>query len=183
MTAGRAILREQGRDKLSLRAVAARVGVSQAAPYSHFADKKALLRAICASGFRELADTLEACRSSDQDPSSQILDFGTAYVDFALNNPEIYRLMISTLDPVPKRAESSRDQLIEEATRPYALLNQAFRELVPDTKRADTLTIGAWSMVHGLASLIGEGLVDLPPGGHREVLRALTGSPSTEQLK
>lgn len=178
VTAGRDILRDEGPNKLSLRAVAARAGVSQSAPYSHFASKKDLLRAISASGFRELADAMEATQDGARSPREQILEYGAAYVDFALQNPAVYRLMISTLDPFPQTATTppsgaDRNTLVMEATKPYILLNGAFRQVVRNPDRAETLSIGAWSMVHGLASLASEGLVEQPPGGHRAILRAL----------
>ena len=173
--AGRALLTEQGIDRLSLRGVAARVGVSQTAPYSHFADKKALLRAISASGFQDLADRLDALRSETTCPRERIIGYGATYVDFALEHPDLYRLMISSLGPLERDAATgdSRDALLSQATRPFALLREAFHELEPDPARAENLSLGAWSMVHGLASLMGEQLITSPPGGARDVLSAL----------
>jgi AcrR family transcriptional regulator len=48
------ILRTDGLEALTLRAVARAAGVSQTAPYRHFADRRALMGAIAADGFREL---------------------------------------------------------------------------------------------------------------------------------
>ena len=58
-------IREQGADKLSLRALARQVGVSQAAPYRHFEDKVALLSALASDGFQRLANEIglhECCQ-------------------------------------------------------------------------------------------------------------------------
>src|SRR5258706_536372 len=49
------LLEESGETALSLRAVARRAGVSPAAPYRHYADREALVSAIAAVGYRELA--------------------------------------------------------------------------------------------------------------------------------
>ena len=53
-------LETEGLEGVSLRKVAESVGVSKSAPYRHFADKRELLVAIAADGFRLLAETLES---------------------------------------------------------------------------------------------------------------------------
>src|SRR6185437_16137973 len=66
IAAARAILEEDGLPALSLRAVARRAGVSQAAPYHHFPDKDALLAALGAEGFdaldRAMRERMEGLR-------------------------------------------------------------------------------------------------------------------------
>ena len=52
---GRKMFEENGASELSLRALARRVGVSEAAPSKHFQGKEELLAAIASNGFRELA--------------------------------------------------------------------------------------------------------------------------------
>lgn len=184
--AGLELLREDGLDGLSLRTVAQRVGVSRSAPYAHFADKRALLRAISASGFRDLANAMEALNIGDQRPRDLIISYGEAYVQFALDNPNLYRLMISSLEPKPDAAVSddTRGDLVIEATRPFALLSEEFSRMVKDAARAEILSQGAWSAVHGLASLMGEKLFTPPEGGAGEILRTLmetqTRSPSSK---
>ncbi|MGR3711945.1 MAG: TetR/AcrR family transcriptional regulator [Shimia sp.] len=173
--AGRDALQDEGIDKLSLRSVAARVGVSRTAPYAHFSDKNTLLRAICASGFAELSDAMQTCANDDLHPREQIIAFGEAYVQFALDHPNLYRLMISTLAP-ESDAEGEMvegDSLRLEATRPFALLQAQFSRMVKDPTHAETLSQGAWSVVHGMASLLGEGLITAPAGGAGEILRTL----------
>lgn len=58
--AGREVLAERGVDALTLREVARRVKVSQAAPYHHFADKADLVSAIAQQGFEDFAGALRA---------------------------------------------------------------------------------------------------------------------------
>lgn len=63
-TAVRLVQRE-GIEALSLRSVARLAGVSAAAPYRHFADKRALLAAVAEEGFRLLASALrDAARAA-----------------------------------------------------------------------------------------------------------------------
>ncbi|TCK99265.1 TetR family transcriptional regulator [Shimia isoporae] len=172
VAAGTAFLREQGAEKLSLRAVAERVGVSRTAPYAHFPDKRSLLLAISAGGFRQLAEAMESRRTPDQSPREQVLLFGAAYVQFALDNANLYRLMLSTMTPgADEAAEVFHSELKREATKPYAILKAEFERMVSDPSRAEALSQGAWGMVHGLASLVGEELIVPPEDGVEGILR------------
>src|ERR1700738_3378341 len=58
------LLEQGGATELSLRAVARHAGVSAAAPYRHYADRNALLSAVSAMGYRELAAHLVAAHPS-----------------------------------------------------------------------------------------------------------------------
>ena len=55
--AANTILLRDGADALSLRAIAAEVGVSHMAPYAHFKNKKELISSIAEAGFVQMADT------------------------------------------------------------------------------------------------------------------------------
>src|SRR5437016_7879863 len=77
-------LEKQGITALSLREAARRVGVSHNAPYRHFADRETLLAALAAQGFDELAAAVAS------GPPARM---GEAYVSFALEHPQRFRLM------------------------------------------------------------------------------------------
>src|SRR2546423_10801996 len=81
--AGR-VLEQKGIGALSLRDAARRAGVSHNAPYRHFADREALLGALAAEGFALLAKRLRGQRGPE---------LGMAYVRFALEHPQRFRLM------------------------------------------------------------------------------------------
>src|ERR1700758_4951023 len=77
LAAARAELAEHGHAGISLRAIARRAGVSHAAPKYYFSDRAALLTAVAAQGFAELADSLR------QVPPA-LSALGHAYIAFAL---------------------------------------------------------------------------------------------------
>ncbi len=181
ITAGREILLEKGTDGLSLRAVAARVSVSQTAPYSHFSNKKELLLAISASGFTELADSMIASATKKIDAHDTFLNYGVAYIEFAIKNPDIYRLMFTRIDPKVRSDRRNEitpqtDILNKEASRAYKVLFDNCEIRSNCTKQATTIAHGAWGLVHGLASLITEGLIKAPETGRHEYLRELISS-------
>src|ERR1700756_75247 len=76
------LLEENGASALSVRAVARRAGVSPGAPYRHYADRDALISAVAAVGYRELADRLAAAHPSPSSPGG-LGDVAVAYVQFA----------------------------------------------------------------------------------------------------
>lgn len=79
---------------LSLRSVAKAAGVSEAAPYHHFADKRALEAAVMAEGYRQLAAMLEASAAQAAGGGPDGLNaMLRAYVAFALSQPNLFRLM------------------------------------------------------------------------------------------
>ncbi|TLF77442.1 TetR/AcrR family transcriptional regulator [Nocardia cyriacigeorgica] len=144
------LLEENG--ELSLRAAARRAGVSTAAPYRHFADREALVSAVAAVGYRELAAALAAANPAPK-TAEDFSDIAIAYVRFALARPGLFRAMFSEpCDPAsPERAAATA--AIHEYVR--AIVRQAF----PDADE-EALATAMWSMVHGLAFLFLHGKFD-----------------------
>src|ERR1700687_2992314 len=77
------LLEESGETALSLRAVARCAGVSPAAPYRHYADREALVSAIAAVGYRELAERLAAAHPSPS-TTEELPRVAGGYVEVAL---------------------------------------------------------------------------------------------------
>src|SRR6202451_4822069 len=69
--AAREILESQGYEALTLRAAARCVGVSQAAPYNHFADKVAFLAGVAAQGFSEFAAAMRQEMDAEVEPQAR----------------------------------------------------------------------------------------------------------------
>ncbi|MFC6937680.1 TetR/AcrR family transcriptional regulator [Actinomadura yumaensis] len=94
LQAARELLEEDGSAALSLRAVARRAGVSATAPYRHYADRDALVSAVAAQGYRELAEHLAAAHPSPESPED-LAAVAVAYVRFALDHPALFRVMFA----------------------------------------------------------------------------------------
>lgn len=139
------ILEEQGVAALSLREAARRAGVSHNAPYRHFTDRDALLAALAADGFAQLGATLDAAGAGG--PHAR----GEAYVRFALEHPQRFRLMFGG---VPRL--DAHPALREAAARTYRGLVDAFETLV-GREGAAMAAAAAWSLTHGLAQLLLDG--------------------------
>jgi AcrR family transcriptional regulator len=146
------LLEESGEAELSLRAVARRAGVSPAAPYRHYADREALVSAVAAVGYRELAERLAAAHPSPSTPE-QLASVAIAYVQFALERPALFRIMFG--EPC------DRDN--DERVAATAAVSQYVRAIVERTfpqADAEALATAVWALVHGLAFLHLDGKLD-----------------------
>lgn len=158
--AGMDILAREGVSGLSLRKVAKQAGVSHTAPYSHFADKQALIAAISTEGFKQLYAQLGAVFSSyKNDPANLLIETGWAYVQFALNEPDLFKLVFSSV-------------LEKEKDYPdfVTVSKQGFRQLVELVEicqqagilkpgPADLAAVSVWGAVYGLIMLVLEGQI------------------------
>lgn len=143
------ILEKEGVEALSLREAARRAGVSHNAPYRHFPDRESLLAALAAEGYAALG---EAQREAAE--SGGLRAMGEAYVRFALDDPQRFRLMFGGQLRIAANA-----RLRDVAMRAFEGLSGALAARVPEARGAGDASIAAWALVHGLAHLLLEGRI------------------------
>lgn len=137
-------------EAVSLRAVAERVGVSAPAIYLHFADKAALMDAVCGEVFEALHAAMRTASEEASDPLAALREQGRAYVRFALANPEHYRIVMM-------RAPGDFDADEEIATGAFGYLLASVTACTElGVLEGDPVDIGLrlWSAAHGIASLL-----------------------------
>jgi len=169
LDAALALVTEHGPAALSLREVARRAGVSHAAPTHHFRNKAGLLTAIAADGYRRLAEALARAGAGPREGATPFREQGVAYVVFATEHPAHFAVMRAPylLDVDDAELASARDSAGEQLRAGAATLGGNGAAATP---------LAAWSLVHGLASLLLEGNIRLAPGDDVESLaRAVTG--------
>ena len=138
------LLEKEGLDGLTLRALARRIGVSHNAPYRHFPDRETLLAALAAEGYAMLGEAQREAAAT-----SGLRGMGEAYVRFALDHPQRFRLMFGGAVQIARHA-----RLSEIATQTYEGLSGALAARVPEAQGARDSSIAAWALVHGLAQLL-----------------------------
>lgn len=154
LNAARTLLKQTGsEDAVSIRAVAAAVGVSTPAVYLHFSDKSALIDAVCAAVFEDLDAQMLAARAGVQDPMQALREFGLAYVRFAIAHPEEYRIALMSrghegLNGPATLEESPAFEHVLELVRECQASGEFSAEVDP-VRIGTTL----WAMAHGLAAL------------------------------
>ena len=156
LEAGRELIREKGSfDEVSIRAVAERAGVSTPAIYLHFADKEALVDAICELVFSELEVAMASTVASlgpDPEPLAELRALAESYARFALEHREEYRVVLMSppghvvdttyiLDTVTHQRLVGAIQRCQEA----GLFAPSANPLV--------MSLALWSVVHGVVSL------------------------------
>lgn len=150
----RTLLDEGGTSALNIREVARRAGCTHQAPYHHFEDRETLLAALVTEGFDELARRLRSANdlAQTQGVRTALIASGQAYVDFALSQPGVFRVMF-------------RPDVCNPLRFPAVL--EAGRLARDELDRLNRIAHGAgatpaqgsilWAHVHGLACLLIDG--------------------------
>jgi AcrR family transcriptional regulator len=158
--AGVEILAEEGLGGLSLRKVAKQAGVSHAAPYAHFADKQALIAAISTEGFKQLYFQIEAVLEKDRGkPEKLLIETAWAYVQFALNAPDRFKLMFSSVLEKEKEYAEFMEISQENFSQLVEIVEICQQAGVLRSGVSDIVAVSIWSTVHGFTSLLLEGQI------------------------
>ena len=143
-----------GPEAISLKALAKELGVSQPAPYRHFADREALLQAVTAEAFRQFNAILRA--AIDQ-PSkrSKLSRFAQAALEFGLKRNGIYRLMFASRTMACAEKDSELHLAARESLR---LLIESFEVPAVGLLR-EQHALQVWAALHGVITLAEQGLL------------------------
>lgn len=163
---------EQGVERLSLREVARRLGVSHQAPYKHYPSRDHLLAEVIRRCFRQFADYLDA-RGEHADPREDLGALGRRYLSFAAEHPLEYRLMFGTPWPAP----AEQLGLVADARHALDVLRTVLRRIHgagrAQRTRVDLDAMFIWSQMHGLASITQANVMDhlgLVPQASRQMV-------------
>ncbi len=162
--AGLDILETEGLPGLTLRSIAARVGVSHTAPKNHFGSLRGLHTAIAAEGFRRHAVFMRDGLDGTSDRPTRLRAAANGYVRFARKHPALFELMFS-----PLLCDPSDAALQTASQASFAVLEDIADGLIWDKGRgadAGTKTqVMLWSFVHGYAKLMLSGQLPCGPDG------------------
>lgn len=164
--AARRLIERTGPGGASLRAIAREAGVSAAAPYHHFDHRDAILAALAAEGFEELGEAMRRSAGRAAEGQLQRLQAaGVAYVRYAVNNPELFRLMFSGL----LGDRGAYPELQHRAAAAFGVLQHLLgRPAGPPPGAVEPpVALTAWSTVHGLATLLIDGRLGERPSERR----------------
>lgn len=144
---------------LSIRKLAERIGYAPGTIYLYFKDRDELVREICVRGLAELSENLLSATVA-ADPRARLAALLRAYADFAMKNPETYRL--SFMENPAFTEEMMRAAPLETESgagrRAFAQVVETIRELRRDrridpTEDENLLAETLWTAVHGIVSL------------------------------
>lgn len=144
-------LTEIGVEAVTIRACARDAGVSPAAPVHHFGSLKGLLSALAARGFEQLVERLDADLATRAGSGPSLLV--GAYVAFAVSSPRMFDLMWREDVLDPEAGDLSRARRVA--------LERLQAHVKPTLASGDERirAIRAWSLAHGLATLLQHGRI------------------------
>lgn len=148
---------ERGAEGVTIRELAAAVGVSPMTPYRYFKDKDAILAAVRARAFDRHAEALEAAHAAGGETRASAL--ADAYVRFAEENPEAYKLMFDVRQP----SAGDYPELVRAGARSYGTMTLQLSEKAAEgglPGGAEKIGQMYWAALHGPLMLEMSGMLD-----------------------
>lgn len=156
---------KHGYDGVTMRALADQLGVSAMTSYRYLRGKDELFALVRAEAFRRFGDSLAASFTrSTSTPTQRLLRLKRAYIQFALDEPDAYRIMFEIRTPAAADASPAADDVDRESRRAFGYLHDAVKSAVAEgALTGDALAIARllWASAHGLVSLYLAGRLSL----------------------
>ncbi|PVY31486.1 TetR/AcrR family transcriptional regulator [Williamsia muralis] len=153
LTAATELLLESGDESaVSIRAVANRVGVTPPSIYIHFADKDTLIDEVVAQYFTRLDEVMRAAGAEHEDSWEAAHAQGMAYVRFAVENAELYRVatMKVCAEGTDADAVLGQSAFVHFAETIERLMDEGFVDKGDPTP----VVLELWTAAHGVAALM-----------------------------
>lgn len=157
---GLKLLDQEGYEAFSLRKVAKACNVSQTAPYRHFKDKDELISAIAIEAMQKFDVELnQAIKNAPDNPKTQLVEMGIAYIHFFVENPEYLRLLFLS-DLKNKLNTISTAENLEKPTipNPFITFSQTVERYQTYSKNSglteEEQALYSWGLVHGISILL-----------------------------
>ncbi len=154
--AERILIETNDQAALSIRAIAAAVGVTPPSIYLHFADRNDLVFAVCERHAEHLDQAMTQAAAGVTDPWERIRRRGRAYLQWGLDNPEHYRILMAS------RPDQTPERLLDERLADTAGLVPAAGDVAAAIEAGRLAASGTpveitellWMMIHGMVSLL-----------------------------
>jgi len=149
------LLKSTPPEKVSLRKLAAQVGVAPTAVYNHFADKDALIAEVKLRCLRHLTQYLEGHSNPQDEPEIRMRNIGQAYYQYSLDYPQYFERLMQAEIP----EEYFSQELIDASMQAEAELRKIVIALLEKNNLPTTLyneglgAFAAWSLTHGITNL------------------------------
>lgn len=165
------LLSTQNASQLSLRQIAKQAGVSHAAPYHYFADRRELLEALAGRCHDQFYNQQKQATEQKQNAADRLVALGEAYVNFAVQYPNAFTLVFDPElcspeqpNPCTVKTIEANEQLLD------SIVLAAQQDGVLPQRPLKLISAAMWATMHGLAHLVLLG--HLPDEAVSDVLRA-----------
>lgn len=149
---------EKGVGAVTMRELAAALGVSAMTPYRYFRNKREILAVVRANALTELAGALEAAAKTGDTVQARATAICREYVRFALDNPGRYRMLFEMPAPeLPPATDAEENpQLYAAEQRCRHWIAETAEAMIADTfpaRDVRTVSYAFWAILHGAVSL------------------------------
>lgn len=144
---------------VSTRQIAQAVGISQPTLYAYFPTKEDIGKELHGRAFALLAQRLAAVAGETIETPERLARFLRIYVDFGLDNPDMYRIAFMSESRQVRNWWGPKDVEMSPATQStYGVLRAELAKLHAHGLTIDldveTLTQSVWLSMHGIVSLL-----------------------------
>jgi AcrR family transcriptional regulator len=143
---------KHGVEGISLRALAADLSCSRTTPYRYFKNKADILAALRQREFGRIADALETAVRQESNSSKQLEALCCAYLHFAIQHPDSYRVMYNAVQPDLAQYPELEAEISRSADPMREVVNTS---VAAGSMLGDPVNICyvLWAGLHGLISL------------------------------
>lgn len=146
---------EQGIEQTTIRKIAEEINYSVGTIYVYFKDKNAILHALHSQGFSELGSRFQVLFKV-KDPMERLRSIGRVYLEFAVEYPDMYNLMLNLKAPI-EFLNAIHTEEWNEGKATFYLLKTTVKECIDaghfKNHQLEPLAFMFWSLVHGMCSL------------------------------
>ena len=155
LVAAKSLFLEKGVEKTSIRNIADQIEYSPGIIYHYFKDKNEIFHALHQGGFIQLMEKMKVL-TSVQNPMERLKAMGSIYVNFAMENPDMYDLMFIKEAPIDHVFNTEHDQW-KEGGGTFNFLRSTIQDCMQmgffKGHESEALSYLIWSTVHGMVSL------------------------------
>ncbi len=147
-----------GVEGVTMRQIAAELGWSATTAYRYFKSKEEILAAVRAAAYNRFCEVIEQATRSSSDPRKSARNVGQAYLGFALENPDAYRMMFD-VSPADVTGNAELAQASDRARR--SMVEYVTPLVATGFLHGDPQALGQmfWAAAHGLVMLRLSGMV------------------------
>lgn len=154
LNAARKLFLEQGFEKTSIRNIAEEIEYSPGTIYLYYKDKSEIILALHNESFEMMMTYFQPILSIE-DPFERLIAMGRRYLEYALENPELYELMFLMKAPVESFA--CKDEIWQHGHLATGLLKFIISDCIKagyfKNTDIEAMCTTIWGAVHGLATM------------------------------
>ena len=156
------LIEKEGIESFTLRKLAEILEINHGALYHHFEDKDDILVEVAGQCFQEFIENVKKENEKYRNnPQKQFINYGHLYVNYAIENRNIFKLMYSNIRFNKKKYIHWKDVAGSGLTYLLEIIKNGQKAGIIKKGSPLKISLGAWSITHGLATLMTDERIDM----------------------